>query len=89
MNTKILLFIIIIVGFFLIFSSTENFMDLDSNMIEFTKLDGSLIKKFKIGSSNSLYDNDVLDLFKHDEVIRVNIPNNYSVSIIYKFKNMY
>ena len=87
MSTKILLFIIIIVGIFLIFSSTENFMDLNSNMIEFTKLDGSLIKKIKLGSSNSLYDNDVLDLFKQDEVIRVHIPNNYSVSTIYKFKN--
>jgi hypothetical protein len=57
-------------------------------MIEFTRLDGSLIKKIKIGSSYSLYDYEIINLFKQDDIIRINIPISYYVKIIYKFKNV-
>ena len=82
----LLLLIIIIVGVFS-YKSIENFFDLASNMIEFTRLDGSLIKKIKVGSSTSLYSQEVINLFRQDNVIQIIIPENYSVKIIYKFKN--
>ena len=89
MKTKILLFIVICIIWFVIkYLPIEQFMNIyNENMIEFTRLDDSLIKKFKIGSSNSFYDQEVLNLFRQDEVIRINIPENYTVKIIYKFKN--
>ncbi len=81
-----LLLVIVIIGVFS-YSSIEHFFDLGSNMIEFTRLDGSLIKKIKVGSSTSLYDQEVLNLFRLDQVIQIVIPENYSVKIIYKFRN--
>jgi hypothetical protein len=84
---KLLLLIAIIVLVVFNYPYIENFFDLGSNMIEFTRLDGSLIKKIKVGSSTSLYDQEVLNLFRVDQVIRINIPDNYSVRIIYKFRN--
>lgn len=81
-----LLLVVILIGVFS-YSSIENFFDLGSNMIEFTRLDGSLIKKIKVGSSTSIYDQEVLNLFKQDDVIQITIPENYSVKIIYKFRN--
>ena len=84
---KLLLLIGIIVLVVFNYPYIENFFDLGSNMIEFTRLDGSLIKKIKVGSSTSLYDQEVLNLFRVDQVIRINIPENYSVRIIYKFRN--
>ena len=56
----------------------------NSNMIEFTRLDGSLIKKIKIGSSYSLYDYEIINFFKQDDIIRINIPISYYVKIIYQ-----
>ncbi len=85
-NVMFLLLVIIIICVFS-YSSIENFFDLGSNMIEFTRLDGSLIKKIKVGSSASLYDQEVLNLFRQDQVIQIAIPENYSVKIIYKFRN--
>jgi len=89
MKTKILLFVLIIIILFVVnYSPIEQFINTyNSNMLEFTRLDNSLIKKIKIGSSSSLYDQEVLNLFKNDDVIRINIPDNYTVRIIYKFKN--
>ncbi len=80
----------LLVGIFIIvfnYSSVEHFYDFLTSMIEFTRLDGSLIKRIKIGSSTSMYDSEVTNLFRQDDVIRINIPENYSVRIIYKFKN--
>jgi hypothetical protein len=59
----------------------------DSNMLVFRKLDDSLIRMYKIGSSYSLYDNDVEQLFKNDDVIRIQIPLNYEATVIYKLDN--
>ena len=87
MNLKLVIFLIGICIFVFSYSSVENFFNVGTNMIEFTRLDGSLIKKIKPGSSTSLYDQEVLNLFRQDEVIRINIPENYQVRIIYKFKN--
>jgi len=86
MKFLLLVLIIIIIGVFS-YQSIENFFDLGSNMIEFTRLDDSLIKKVKVGSSTSLYEQEVINLFRQDDVIQIIIPENYSVRIIYKFKN--
>ena len=89
METRIKLQLLVAIIILVIFNYPyiENFFDLGSNMIEFTRLDGSLIKKVKVGSSTSLYDQEVLNLFRKDQVIRINIPDNYTVRIIYKFRN--
>ena len=58
----------------------------DQDMLGFYRLDDSLIKKIKIGSSYSLYDQEVVNLFKNDSVIRMVVPNGYVARIIYKEK---
>lgn len=89
MNTKLLnlfLFIILIViGLWQM--NKEMFSEFEDGILKFTRLDGSFIKKFKIGSVYSLYDKDVTNLFKQDKVIRVYIPIGYTARIIYKFKD--
>lgn len=84
-----ILFFLIIIIFLIIFNYPyiDNFFNLDSNSIEFTRLDGSLIKKVKVELSISLYDQEVLNLFTKNNVIKINIPDNYMVQIIYKLKN--
>ena len=64
----------------------EGFYDFN-DMIEFTKLDDSLIRRYKIGSSYNLYDSDVINLFRNDQVIRIKIPINYIAKIIYKYND--
>lgn len=86
-NIKFLLLVLIIIIGVFSYSSVEHFFDLATNMIEFSRLDGSLIKKIKVGSSTSLYDQEVINLFRKDQVIQIAIPENYSVKIIYKFRN--
>ena len=86
-RTILMALVLIVIIIIFNYSHIENFFDLDSNMIEFTRLDGSLIKKIKVGSSTSMYDQEVLNLFRQDQVIRINIPDNYTVRIIYKFRN--
>jgi len=86
-RTKLLLLIGIIILMIFNYPHIENFFDLGSNIVEFTRLDGSLIKKVKVGSSTSLYDQEVINLFRNNQVIRINIPDNYVVKIIYKFRN--
>ena len=90
MKNKILLILLICIFIYLLINiiPIEKFINIyGENMIEFTQLDGTLIKKFKIGSFLSLYDQEVINLFIHNETIRINIPKNYFVKIIYKFKN--
>lgn len=89
MKTTILLFIVICIIWFVInYLPIEQFMNIhNENILEFTRLDDSIIKKVKIGSSNSFYDQEVLNLFRQDDIIKINIPKNYTVKIIYKLKN--
>ena len=84
-----ILFFLIIIIFLIIFNYPyiDNFFNLDSNTIEFTRLDGSLIKKVKVVASLSLYDQEVLNLFTKNNIIKINIPDNFTVRIIYKLKN--
>lgn len=78
--------ILIITIFVLSNNIVEGFYNFN-DMVEFTKLDDSLIRRYKIGSSYNLYDSDVLNLFRNDQVIRIKIPINYVAKIIYKYND--
>jgi hypothetical protein len=82
---KIILFVILIYIILTYSKDIENFMDF-TDMIEFKRLDDSLIKKYKINTTYNLYDNDINFLFRNDDVIRVYIPFNHYVKLIYKYK---
>ena len=85
---KIILIAIIIVLIILILSkSKEDFIDIYTNIITFRQLNGILIKSYKINSFYSLYDTEINKLFYTNDIISINIPLNYSVSIRYSFKN--
>jgi hypothetical protein len=87
MNTKIILFLIVLLVIGYVFTtSIENF-SFEDGMLVFTRLNGSLIKKYKINSIYTISDKDVQNLFKKDNTIRVFIPPNHSANIIYKLKN--
>ena len=77
---------IIILFFINSYNKKENFINIDSTNIRFTNLNDVLIKSFNINSVYSLYDNKLKDLFI-DDIIRIHIPYNYSVSIRYSLIN--
>lgn len=81
----------IIIGLILIilsntFSFNENFIDIYSNMVTITQTDGLMIENYKVDTFDSLYGKKLMDLFIND-IIRINIPFNYSVTLKYSFKN--
>jgi len=85
---KVILLAIIIGIIILILSEPkENFIDIYSDIITFRQIDGVLIKNYKINSFYSLYDNELLRLFNNNDIIKINIPLNYSVTIKYSLKN--
>jgi hypothetical protein len=77
----------VIITFFLLSNFITESFDGLSDMLEFTKLDDSLIRRYKVNSGYNLYDTDINNLFRNDDVIRMKIPMNYGVKVIYKFKD--
>ena len=88
-NCEKIYFITVIILIMTIFFLSRNILEgfYDTDMLEFTRLDDSLIRRYKIGSSYNLYDSDVFNLFRNDDVIRIKIPFNYVAKIIYKYKD--
>jgi hypothetical protein len=86
---KIILIAIIIGIIILLLSNNTNekFIDIYSNIVTFTRIDDVLIKTYKINSFYSLYGNELLNLFENKDIIKINIPYNYSVTIRYALKN--
>jgi hypothetical protein len=56
-------------------------------MVVFRNIDDTIIKPFNIESFYSIYDNELKNLFNNSEIIRVNIPLNYSIILRYSFNN--
>jgi hypothetical protein len=78
----ILLLLVIVYVFFNY--DFENFYQFENNMLIFTRLNNTLLKKFNIGSSLILDNNDLKHLFKVDNMVRMIVPPYNSVRIIYK-----
>ena len=68
-------------------NTNENFINIYSNIITFITTNNFLIKSYRINTSYSLYGNELLELFTNNDIIRINIPLNYSVTIRYSLKN--
>lgn len=84
-NVKVILFfLVLLVLMTYCKNNIENFMDM-TDMVEFKRLDDSLIKKFRTNYTYNLYDNDINFLFRNDNVIRISIPFNHYVKLIYKY----
>jgi len=66
-------------------NNNEKFIDINSNNIIFYSLNDSIIKTYNINSFYSLYGNELQNLFNNDEIIRVKIPLNYSITISYSY----
>jgi hypothetical protein len=87
MNTRIGLFLLVLlVAGYIYYSPVENF-SFEDGMLVFKRLNGSLIKKIKIDSFYTMSGKDIENLFKKDETIRVYVPPNHTVQVIYKLKN--
>jgi hypothetical protein len=82
---KLLLFVLLVILLINHSNDIENFIDF-TDMVEFKRLDDSLIKKFRTNTTYNLYDTDINFLFRNDDVIRVVIPFNHYVKLIYKYK---
>lgn len=81
----------IIIGFILLIltkneNENEHFIDIYNNILLFTRLDDVLIKSYNVNSFINLYDNELMNLFV-DNIIRINIPLNYSVTLRYALIN--
>jgi hypothetical protein len=65
----------------------ENFIDINKNIITFTRIDGVLIKSYNIDSFYSVYGDELNNIFNSYDIIKVNIPLNYSITLRYALKN--
>ena len=88
MNFAFILLLLVIVYVFFNYDF-ENFYQFENNMLIFTRLNNSLLKKFNIGSSLILDSNDLKLLFKVDDIVRMIVPPYNSVRIIYKNKDSF
>lgn len=85
MNSKIVVILIILaILFYYCYVSIEYFSEY--GMIVFERLDGSLIKKFKIGETIGFDNMDIKNLFKNNTEIKIILPPDYSAEVIYKQK---
>jgi len=66
-------------------NNNEQFIDINSRMIHFTTINDTIIKSYNIVSFYSVYGNELEKLFNDNEIIRVNIPLNYSITLRYSF----
>ena len=83
---KIILLIIFICLIITIFNkNNEKFIDINSNNIIFYSLNDSIIKTYIVNSFYSVYGNELQKLFNNNEIIRVKIPLNYSITISYSY----
>ena len=87
---KIILIAIIIGAIIIILSNNtcnrEEFIDINKNIVTFTSIDNVLIKSYNVNSFHSIYGDELMNLFNND-IIKINIPLNYSITLKYAFKN--
>lgn len=82
-NCLIILLLIIII----VFRYNYNlFISLDEQII-FTNTNNSFIKSINYNSYNILYEQELLSLFNNLDIIKIIIPKNYKIQIIYKNTN--
>jgi hypothetical protein len=89
MNIKFYVIVFIVITLlYLCLSNVEHFWT-EEGMLVFKRLNGSLIKKFKINTSINLSDSDITNLFKkyNDPTIRIIIPPNHDAQLIYRLKS--
>ena len=65
----------------------EKFININNNIILFTSINDKIIKTYNIVSFYSVYGNELEEIFKDNEIIHVNIPLNYSITLRYVFNN--
>jgi hypothetical protein len=87
MKIILLAIIISIIMLILFYKNKEDFMDINKNIVTFTRNDDVLIKSYNINSFYSVYGDELINLFNNDDKIKVNIPLNYSITLKYSFKN--
>ena len=86
MNIILLAIIIGVILLILTRNENEHFIDIYNNILLFTRIDDVLIKSYNVNSFINLYDNELMNLFV-DNIIRINIPLNYSVTLRYALIN--
>lgn len=75
----ILLFIVIFT-----FNYTYDLFDNTNNQILFSKLDNTIIASINYYTHNILHEQEILNIFNNFNIIKVTIPDNYKIKIIYK-----
>ena len=80
--------IIMLILYNFLCKNKENFIDINKNIIKFTRIDGVLIKSYNIDSSfYSVYGDELNNIFNNYDIIKVNIPLNYSITLRYALRN--
>jgi hypothetical protein len=69
------------------YKNNEQFIDINNIMILFTTINDTIIKSYNIVSFYSIYGYELEKIFNDNEIIRVNVPLNYSLTLRYAFNN--
>ena len=82
----ILIIVAIIIILLLSCSNKEQFTnELNQNILRVKTLNNVVIKEYNIRSPYNINGNELLNLFNNNDIIRIDIPFNYSINIKYSF----
>jgi len=82
----ILIIVAIIIILLLSCSNKEQFTnELNQNILRVKTLNDIVIKEYNIRSPYNINGNELLNLFNNNDIIRIDIPFNYSITIKYTF----
>ena len=82
----ILIIVAIIIILLLSCSNKEQFTnELNQNILRVKTLNDIVIKEYNIKSPYNINGNELLNLFNNNDIIRIDIPFNYSITIKYTF----
>ena len=82
----ILIIVAIIIILLLSCSNKEQFTnELNQNILRVKTLNDIVIKEYNIKSPYNINGNELLNLFNNNDIIRIDIPFNYSINIKYSF----
>lgn len=82
----ILIIVAIIILLLLTCPNRENFTgELNPNTLTIKTLNNEIIKEYNIKSSYNINGNELLNLFNNNDIIKIDIPFNYSITVKYSF----
>ena len=85
MKRLCLMLLTVFIFIYVFLNITESFL-FEEDMLVIKNLDNKLIKKYKIMSNLTIYEDEINKIFKNNKIARFYVPNNYYLTVKYNSK---